>query len=196
MLSWFISRHVFYLKVIYSIYKDLPRGITNGCYSGGMHNLTGPFEAPDDYYHLMTPFIDPEGVVCWSDNITWAFIYALLALQALLLIWFGMIVRVVVKVLRGGDAIDSRSDDEGEEGDEEDEAETTVYEKQGEVDAIEHAIAPPPLEEEVGVESINLGSQRNSPARKFRKGGGAASGVTLHSDRKELLGRIGCDKGA
>ena len=48
-----------------------------------------------------------------------------------------------------------------------------------------------PLEEEVGVEAINL------KGRLFFENVYKVSGVTLrgHSDRKELLERIGCDKG-
>jgi len=81
-----------------------------------------------------------------------------------------------VKVLRGGQADDVRSDDEGEE----------------ELD--EHEV----LEEEVGVESIILkGRVSNASKTRYKKSASSATGVSLpgHSDRKELLGRIGCDKG-
>ena len=81
-----------------------------------------------------------------------------------------------MKVLRGGQADDVRSDDEGEE----------------EVD--EHEV----LEEEVGVESIILkGRVSNASKTRYKKSASSATGVSLpgHSDRKELLGRIGCDKG-
>jgi acyl-CoA-dependent ceramide synthase len=50
-----------------------------------------------------------------------------------------------------------------------------------------------PYEEEVGVESINL-KGRTSNLSRYKKST-SATGVSLpgHSDRKELLGRIGCD---
>ena len=102
-----------------------------------------------------------------------------------------MIVKVAVKVIKGGEAIDSRSDDE-DEGDDEEDRKDTRYENFDYKESEPFELAP--LEEEVGVEAINLSNQRVSPSRKFRKSGGIASGVTLHSDRKELLGRIGCDK--
>ena len=108
-----------------------------------------------------------------------------------------MILRVAWKVIRGGEAEDSRSDDELEEGN--DEREPDPPEKENMNSEHEEVLAikvPPPLEEEVGVEAINLSSSRKSSSRRFRKGGGAASGVTIPSDRKELLGRIGCDKGS
>jgi len=89
-----------------------------------------------------------------------------------------------VKVLRGGQADDVRSDDEGEE----------------EVD--EHEVLEEeqllPYEEEVGVESINFkGRVSNASKTRYKKSASSATGVSLpgHSDRKELLGRIGCDKG-
>ncbi len=114
--------------------------------------------------------------------------FTLLALQVILLLWFGMIVRVTLKVFRGGEAVDSRSDDEGEDEEEDDHVqEKKIHEKA--------FLEEPPLEEEVGLEDINFVNHKTSPNRRFRKGGGAASGVALHSDRKELLGRIGCDKG-
>ena len=50
-----------------------------------------------------------------------------------------------------------------------------------------------PLEEEVGVEALDLkGWERRAGVRRPA----SASGVSLpgHSDRKELLGRIGCEK--
>lgn len=89
-----------------------------------------------------------------------------------------------MKVLRGGQADDVRSDDEGEE----------------EVD--EHEVLEEeqllPYEEEVGVESIILkGRVSNASKTRYKKSASSATGVSLpgHSDRKELLGRIGCDKG-
>lgn len=179
--------------VLYSIYTDIPKEITSGCYSGGPHDLTGPFEPADKYWHLVEPFLDPKGVICWNHDIMMGFLYTLLALQVILLLWFGMIVRVALKVIRGGEAEDSRSDDETEEENQE-HAETEAY--VDEKSKHNHNMNYPPLEEEVGVEAINLGNQRHSSARRYRKGGSTASGVNLHSDRKELLGRIGCDKGA
>lgn len=200
LVVWFITRQVLYLLVCYSVYAHIPLEITYGCYSGSASNLQGPISPPDLFNHLLQPFTDPEGLVCWDNSITWAFLSVLLTLQVLLVIWFGMILRVAYKVIRGGEAEDSRSDDELEEGNDErgsdppEKEENMSNEHEG-VLAIEMPV-PRPLEEEVGVEAINLGNSRKSSSRRFRKGGGSASGVTIPSDRKELLGRIGCDKGS
>ena len=199
MLTWFLARHVLYLIVCYSIYAEIPQEITYGCYRGSNANLKGPLDVPNDFDHLLQPFRDPEGLVCWNNNIKWAFLAMLLALQAILLVWFGMIVRVALKVLKGGEAEDSRSDDEGEgeeeDGEDEEEKGWDRIKTCMEARPIE---VPPPLEEEVGIASMGLAaasSQKSSPSRRYRKVGSTASGVHLPSDRKELLGRIGCDKG-
>lgn len=91
-----------------------------------------------------------------------------------------MIVNVAIRVLRGAGADDVRSDDEGDEVDE-DEEEYVYEEAQA-------------LEEEVGVEELDLKSwERRSGVKRTAS---TATGVSLpsHSDRKELLGRIGCEK--
>jgi acyl-CoA-dependent ceramide synthase len=191
MVVWFISRHVLYLIVCWSIYIDLPKSITYGCYWGSNANLKGPIDPPDNFVHLTMPFRDPQGLVCFYDRTTQMFLVMLMALQVLLLLWFGMIMRVAWKVIHGGEAEDSRSDDEDEDEEESVEVQQPVG-RTGDEKYIEVL----PLEEEVGVEAINLSGRLSSPARRMRKGAGVASGVTLPSDRKELLGRIGCDKGS
>lgn len=106
------------------------------------------------------------------------------------MMWFWMIVQVAIQVLRGGKADDTRSDDEGETED----LDEKVLETIRQLDEAELA----PFEEEVGVEAINLkGRTSNASKNRYRKSAGTASGVSIpgHSDRKELLGRIGCDKG-
>ncbi|KAI4215384.1 MAG: hypothetical protein LQ351_002284 [Letrouitia transgressa] len=201
MVVWVGARHVLYLTVCYSIYAHIPEEITYGCYWGSNKELQGPIEVPRGFSHLLQPFRDPRGLVCWDNSIKWTFLGTLLALQGILLIWFGMIIRVALKVIRGGEAEDSRSDDEGsDEEDEEEEMEEgeddSQFQKKRRQLMQKQAIEVPPLEEEVGVEAINLSPQRMSPSRKFRKASSHSSGVHLPSDRKELLGRIGCDKGA
>jgi len=189
ILVWVIARHLLYPRLCWSLYADSPEIINYGCFWGPASGLHGPIDPPDRFSHLIQPFRDPEGIVCWNDKIKWSFMVALLALQVVLLLWFCMIVQVALRVLRGGQAEDSRSDDEGENEEDDHTQEKKIHKE-------DILLEEPPLEEEVGVEDMNLGNRKTSPNRRFRKGGGAASGVTLHSDRKELLGRIGCDKGS
>ncbi|KAI1103204.1 longevity assurance proteins LAG1/LAC1 [Jackrogersella minutella] len=176
MVSWFLARHVFYGMTCWSIYEDLAAIVPDGCYRGSNSNLTGPFPIPDGWGYLLEPFSDSQGTVCWSKSIRWAFLNCLLALQVLTIFWFFMIIQVAIRVLKGDGAEDTRSDDERDEQEEEFEYEEAQ-----------------PLEEEVGVESIDLkGWERRTGVKR----GASSSGVSLpgHSDRKELLGRIGCEK--
>lgn len=195
LVAWFVARQVLYLFVCYSVYVHIPEEITYGCYFGSTSDMKGPIPPPNTFTHLIQPFRDPEGLVCWNNNIKWTFLSVLLVLQVLQLIWFVMIIKVAWKVIRGGEAEDSRSDDEEEEEEEEgEEVDDSSYDKK----TCEHIDATDiqSLEEEVGVEAINLSGSKKNASRRFRKGGGTASGVTIPSDRKELLGRIGCDKGS
>lgn len=190
MVAWVAMRHVAYMIVCYSIYAHLPVVIDFGCYEGKNGSLTGPFPPPNRFAHLLDPFRNPEGVVCFNDGINWGFLGALLFLQGIQVMWFGMILRVAVSVLRGGKADDTRSDDEG---DEDDEVEEKIIRTIEELDDLP---TPPPYEEEVGVEAINFKGRRTSNASRYRKSSGGGTTSTSHSiDRKELLGRIGCDKG-
>ena len=188
MVVWFVSRHVLYLIVCYSIYVDIPREITYGCYWGSNRSLQGPVDPPDRFRHLLQPFTDPEGLVCWDGRIGGIFLGMLLFLQVILSIWLSMIVKVAYKVIQGEEAEDIRSDDE-----EEDKVKETIPSK-GRVHNKDAYIEVSPREEDVGVESINFGNRKSKPPRRSRKTVVTASGVTLPSDRKELLGRIGCDK--
>lgn len=188
MLTWVAARHVIYMMITYSVWADIPEVISYGCYSGKNGAIKGPIPPPDRFGHLFEPFRDPEGIVCFNHRIKWGFLSALLFLQCITLLWFTMIVRVAVRVLRGGDADDVRSDDEAEDEDE------ILDEKI--ISTIEQLDEEAPFEEEVGVEAMNL-KNRSFNTNRYKKGSGNASGVSLpgHSDRKELLGRIGCDKG-
>ncbi|KAL8745162.1 MAG: hypothetical protein Q9190_002665, partial [Brigantiaea leucoxantha] len=150
MIVWIIARHVLYLRAVYSIYAHIPQEITYGCYWGSNKDLQGPIEVPHDFNHLLQPFLNPQGLVCWDNRIKWTFITALLALQVILLIWFGMIMRVALKVIRGGEAEDSRSDDEGSDNDEEQEESGEAEEGRSSSQKARGVIevSPPPLEEE------------------------------------------------
>ncbi|KAL8716420.1 MAG: hypothetical protein Q9220_000327 [cf. Caloplaca sp. 1 TL-2023] len=195
-LVWFVARHILYGFVCYSVYADIPTEINYGCYRGPNANLVGPTTVSDDYDHLIQPFRDPEGLVCWDNNIKWIFLWILLILQTILLIWFGMILQVLWKAIKGQELEDSRSDvdeDESEERDVDEEEED--YHDQPSQTHSPSSLEKPPLEEEVGVESMRFLSRKPSTGKSFGKFGSTATGVHLPSDSKELLGRIGCDKG-
>jgi acyl-CoA-dependent ceramide synthase len=186
MLTWFIARHVIYLMTCWSIYVDTPRIIGDVCYKGGMNNLEGPLPIPKEgWSHVFEQFYDQEGYVCYSLNVRNTFLSALLFLQLITIVWFGMIVRVAIKVLKGAPAEDTRSDDEDDGEEEEQEAEDyrgLDNEKQ-------------PLEVEAGIEDIDLKAWERRTGVSKTKRTGTSTGISLpgHSDRKEFLNRIGCE---
>lgn len=182
MASWVVTRHVLYLMVCYSVWAHTPEIMPHGCFKGSKSNLAGPFEPPTDkgVLYLLEPLWDPEGLVCYNESVKWSFLSMLLFLQCLTIMWFVLIARVAVRVLSGTGAEDTRSDDEAEEQ-EEDEDEYVYEEAQ-------------PLEEEVGVDKIDLKNwERRAGVKRAEP---TTTGVSFpgHSDRKELLGRIGCEK--
>lgn len=182
MVSWLASRHVSYIMVLWSIYAQSPHIMTNSCYKGSAANLEGPFDPPPGLSYLLEPFYKTDGIVCFTHTIRWMFLAPLIMLQCITIFWFVLIVRVAVKVIRGDGAEDSRSDDEGDEEElDEEEGEEFIYE---EAEA---------LQQEVGVEALDLKGWERRHGVRIQS---SSSGVSLpgHSDRKELLGRIGCEK--
>jgi acyl-CoA-dependent ceramide synthase len=208
MVTWLAFREVGYMWTCWSVYAHIPQEIQYGCYRGGDEDLQGPLPVPNDWSHLAEPFRDPVGLVCWNNNIKWGFLLMLLALQMVLLVWFTMILKVAYRVLSGQGADDVRSDDEDDDDDEEEEelARTELLEK---VPAPMETL--PLLEKEVLSTDANANfsfskqttkrvdaepSPVQRSSRKKTEGNGHSSGVNLlaHKERKELLGRIGCDK--
>lgn len=182
MVSWFVARHVLYMMVCYSVWAHSGEVMPVGCFKGTKNDLVGPVDPPADsrFMYLLEPLWDSEGLVCYNEKVKWWFLSMLLFLQGLTIMWFSLIIRVAIKVLRGDGAEDSRSDDEGAEQEDEDEF---VYEE------------AQPLEEEVGVDEIDLKSwERRSGVKRSPASATTAVSLPGHSDRKELLGRIGCEK--
>jgi acyl-CoA-dependent ceramide synthase len=130
----------------------------------------------------------------------------LLALQGVLLVWFGMIMRVAYRVLSGQGADDSRSDDE-------DDDEETIEDPMISIKSLpqpplsdpttftekEILSTDPSFETRSHIPSAtNITNGNTKPVRRSsrKKQDGHSSSVNLlaGSDRKDLLGRIGCDK--
>ncbi|KAL4978152.1 TLC domain-containing protein [Aspergillus desertorum] len=163
MVVWAISRHIMYPLLCWSIFKDVPAVMPWGCYSGATGELISTDGYPDRVMHLFSPFLDIDGPICMNRTIKWIFLSSLLALQVLSIIWFSMVIRVAVGVLRTGNAEDTRSDDEEDE--------------------------------EVDPKSPAGGSTvaAEVSSADWRRSNGPSSARPRRSDRKALLGRIGCD---
>lgn len=119
-----------------------------------------------------------------TEAIRTGFLTYLLVLQAIMIPWSAAIVRVAIRVMRGKNAEDVRSDDEDEEGEDEDDVE-----KDGgvEFETVEM------FEEEVEAELVDFDAwkRRNGVKQPARSSGAS---ISRHSDRKELLNRIGCER--
>ncbi|KAL3480040.1 TLC domain-containing protein [Aspergillus californicus] len=171
MVVWLISRHIFYPLLCWSIFKDVPAAMSYGCYSGTTGEMISTNGYPDQLTHLFYPFLDLDGPICMNRRIKWIFLSSLLSLQVLSIIWFSMVIRVAVGVLRTGNAEDTRSDDEDEE---------------------EEVVRVPKDTPNGSAVSVST----DVPAADYRRSNGHTSSVRPRgrSDRKALLGRIGCDK--
>lgn len=160
--------------ICWTIYSDAPGLLTSACFRGTAEDLQGPFPTSNSWSHLLEPFRDPAGMICSNDSIIFGFLSYLLLLEVIMIMWFALIVRVAIRVLKGSSAEDVRSDSEMEE------------------EVIEYAEAGP-IEEEVGVEGIDLKQwERRTGVKRAQN----STGISLpgHSDRKEFLNRIGCEK--
>ncbi|KAK7403380.1 Sphingosine N-acyltransferase lag1 [Neonectria punicea] len=117
LVSWVFTRHIVYCIVCWSIYADIPGIIGETCFRGPADDLQGPLPIPEGYRYMLEPFWNPQGLVCFGRTVTWSFLAPLLLLQGMNMVWFAMIVRVALKVIRREGAEDNRSDDEGEKED-------------------------------------------------------------------------------
>jgi len=199
VLSWFLCRHVYYLAICWSIWAQVPHIMDSGCYESKSGVKISSDGGNDIMKNVMHGYRDSGGVVCFNENIRFGFLGLLLALQVITIIWFGMICRVVYGVISGKGAEDSRSDDEGaEDEDEEVEVQGSTFPVQ--YDGVSRTPSPSqfqrPLEDEVGVEALHFPRRSSSSRRPYKKSNGRSSGISLPGpvDKKELLGRIGCDK--
>ncbi|KAE8376515.1 TLC domain-containing protein [Aspergillus bertholletiae] len=176
MFVWLITRHILYPLLCWSIFKEVPARMAYGCYSGTTAKMISNDGYPDQLTHLFYPFLNIDGPICMNRTIKWIFLSLLLFLQALSIIWFAMVIRVAVGVLRTGNAEDSRSDDEDEE------VETRISSKDG------------PNGSATSTDGTNAEWRRQNGASAVRPRTRGRVRLGEQSDRKALLGRIGCDK--
>ena len=185
MSTWFVTRHVIYNVLCWSIYKNVPTQMAYGCYSYESSEMISDNGYPDAFAYLFGPFRSVKNPICMNHTIKWIFLSFLLVLQGLSVVWFSMIVRVAYGVICTGAAEDSRSD-------EEDEVET-------EAQAAPNGSVRLAAKDSAGAAPVVNDS---APGLDRRRSNGAASVRARgrgrvpfdQSDRKALLGRIGCDK--
>lgn len=188
VVTWVLARHVAYLAICWSIYahvavETMPYGVYSTA-TGERISSDGGNNLLDS---LLQPMLDPEAkTISFNANIRWSFLGLLMALQCITIAWLFMIVRVVVKVIRGQGADDTRSDDE-------DEAETEDLDDgpaQPSVPFMAPAEVEKPrfIEVEATSEDVTWPTRKNSNRKKTKA---KTSGLKL-GERKEILNRIGC----
>jgi acyl-CoA-dependent ceramide synthase len=122
---------------------------------------------------MLEPLIYGSGRICYDYTIKSLFLGGLLFLEGLMIFWLVMIIKLVVRVLRGGNAEDTRSD-----GEEEDE---------------EHDIMAP-IEVVVDTEKLQYPLQLSSSGRGTSCVFQTAGELAISKDRKGYLDRIGCEQ--
>lgn len=181
LATWLVARHGIYPNLCWSIYRDVPRVMPFACYSGEtMEMETDPSKL--SRWRYFEPFFDQKGTICLDRNVKWIFLGLLLMLQVLSIVWFGMIIKVAFSMLKGEGASDTRSGDEddGEEDEEENEEE----------EECEVRSNGKPTKSANG-KAMTTSSE--APPRQtglFQRGGIRVPGSR---DRKELIGRVGCN---
>ena len=126
VISWLWSRHICYLAICWSLYAHVSKAtMPYGTYSLSTGLLLHPHvpgsEDPKILDTLLQPLLHPSATsIAFFPAIRGLFLGLLLALQCITIAWFFMICRVVTRVLKGGNAEDTRSDGE-EDGEGEDE---------------------------------------------------------------------------
>lgn len=116
IITWFIARHVLYVKLVLSTMFDSRKLIGSTCFFVA-DDMTGSNIAK--HPNLNTTHLRAEDEQCYTEVMQYSFVSLLWMIECLAIAWFYMIVNVAVKVICGGEADDSRSDDEDEEEEDE-----------------------------------------------------------------------------
>ena len=170
-----------YNMLCWSIFRDVPKVMPYGCYSGS----TGVALDVKDLsnWRYFEPLFDQGGTICLDRRTKWVFLSLLLMLQVLSIVWFGMIIKIAYSVLMGGAADDLRSDDEEEATeDEEKENEHEEDEKCDQASGSTHSKS-----------RISAAEPGQIQPEFFQRAGGGRLRMPRSRDRKELIGRVGCN---
>jgi acyl-CoA-dependent ceramide synthase len=117
VIAWIATRHIFFLAICWSIYQHVhTETMAYGTYSIVTGAMTSDEGGDEIFMNIFQPFLSPSSeTVAFNANIRWLFLGLLLMLQCITVAWFVMILRVIMRMLRGDGAADARSDDEEEE---------------------------------------------------------------------------------
>lgn len=197
--TWLVARHGIYNSLCWSIYRDVPRVMPFACYRGETGQLETDANKLSSRWRYAEPFFDQKGTICLDRNVKAIFLGLLLMLQVLSIVWFGMIIKVIFNMFNGEGANDTRSSDE-DEGEEEGEEEEEEEEEKNEKASRENEECEEDISISKSTYAIPNGKARasgNSDTPSPRQAGlfqrGPGIRVPGSRDRKELIGRVGCN---
>ncbi|KAL6916289.1 hypothetical protein FSST1_007784 [Fusarium sambucinum] len=173
VFSWVLCRHVAFVMVCWSVYAHSLAISGSTCYIGSGKTIVGPALVPQGYFYMFEPLIYDSGRICFDYTIKSLFLSGLLFLEGLMIFWLVMIIKLVVRVLRGGNAEDTRSDDEGE---------------------VEEQEIMAPIQVVVDTEKLDCPLRLSSSGRGTSCVFQTTSGLTIGQEKKNYLGRIGCEQ--
>lgn len=161
------------------------------CYRGETGKLETDANRLSSRWRYAEPFFDQKGTICLDRNVKSVFLGLLLMLQVLCIVWLGMIIKVALSLVKGEGANDTRSSDEDESEDEEVENEKASRENGNCKEDL--SSTDPGLAHSNGKARASGNSDTPSPrqAGLFQRGPGIR--VPGSRDRKELIGRVGCN---
>lgn len=198
VVTWLAARHAAYLTICWSIYAHINTvTMFYGTYSlqpTDAHDSKSGVRISEDggdqiFANIFQPLVNPSAeTVSFNARIQWSFLGLLLGLQCITLMWFVMICRVVARVLRGGGADDSRSDDEGDEEDVEDQPGPVQPSAPFKVAEEKKFIEVESTAEELSYDHLRRSTSGSGSKRRSK---GISSGLNL-GDKKDILNRIGC----
>jgi|SRR5579862_4664626 very-long-chain ceramide synthase len=109
LVSWPYTRHYIYNRILLSAAFDAPGIFHRDNHMKPWYQQT-PLKGGGQWKKGFS--WNPEEGYYLTEEVLFAFIALLAILEALLCLWFVMIVRLAVRVVRGSHAEDDRSDDE------------------------------------------------------------------------------------
>jgi acyl-CoA-dependent ceramide synthase len=114
VILWFVMRHILYMSICWSLFAHAGKVTWHyGTYSVATGERISEEGGKDIARNLFQSMAFPSAeTVAFNHDVRWFFLTLLLALQGVCIAWFAMICRIIVRVLQGQGANDTRSDSE------------------------------------------------------------------------------------
>ncbi|KAF2118618.1 TLC domain-containing protein [Lophiotrema nucula] len=108
-IVWFVTRHVIYPMIVWSVYADAFDTIPLGCFSAVTGRRLSQPKA-SSIVHYLQPFVYSDGTVCIDTRVYWSMLILLGTLEILMLFWFSAAAKIIWAFITGSDVNDTRSE--------------------------------------------------------------------------------------